>query len=146
MCIIIDANRLGVFLSDQMAEDEKAIHGWLNKGWGNLVYSTGGAFANEVGGRSRAKLAKFVQAGRATVIPAEEFEEVERRLRDNKAVRSDDPHVLALAIHSRARVLYTGDQNLIRDFKNKQLIDKPRGKVYSGARNARLLTRSTCQA
>ncbi len=146
MCMIIDANRLGVFLSDQTAEDARPIHGWLNKGWGNLVYSTGGAFADEVGGRSREKLARYVQAGRATVIPAEQFEEAERQLQNNEAVRSDDPHVLALAIHSRARVLYTGDQRLIRDFKNKQLIDNPRGKIYSGARNAKLLTRSTCQA
>ena len=145
MCMIIDANRLGVFLSDQMAEDAKPIHGWLNKGWGNLVYSTGGAFADEVGRRSRATLARYAQAGRATVIPAEQFKEDERQLRGNEAVRSDDPHVLALARHSGARVLYTGDQKLINDFKNKRLIDKPRGKIYSSARNARLLTRSTCR-
>ena len=143
--MIIDANRLGVFLSDQMAEDAKPIHGWLNKGWGNLVYSTGGAFADEIRGRSRTKLAGYAQAGRATVIPAEEFEEDEQQLRDNEAVRSDDPHVLALARLSGARVLYTGDQALTQDFKDKQLIDKPRGKVYSRARNANLLTQSTCQ-
>lgn len=146
MCMIIDSNRLGVFLSDQMAEDVKPIHGWLNKGWGNLVYSTGGAFADEVGGRSRAKLARYAQAGRATVIPASAFKDDESQLSDNSAVRSDDPHVLALARYSGARVLYTGDKALIDDFKNKQLIDKPRGKIYTGARNARLLTRSTCQA
>lgn len=145
MCIIIDANRLGVFLSDQMAEDAKPIHVWLSKGWGNLVYSTGGAFADEVHGRNRATLARYAQAGRATVIPAAQFEKEERRLRENKAVRSDDPHVLALARHSGARVLYTGDHKLIGDFKNKQLIDQPRGKIYSSAKNARLLTRSTCQ-
>ncbi len=145
MCMIIDANRLGVFLSDQMAEDAKPIHGWLNKGWGNLVYSTGGAFADEICGRSRKKLAGYAQAGRATVIPAGEFEEDEQQLRDNEAVRSDDPHVLALARLSGARVLYTGDHALTQDFKDKQLIDKPRGKVYSSAKNANLLTQSTCK-
>lgn len=145
MCMIIDANKLGVFLADQMAEDAKPIHAWLNKGWGNLVYSTGGAFADEVGRRSRTKLARYVQAGRATVIPSSAFEEDERQLSDNSAVRSDDPHVLALARYSGARVLYTDDTALIGDFKNKQLIDRPRGRVYSSAKNARLLTRSTCQ-
>ena len=144
--MIIDANKLGVFLSDEMAEDAKPIHGWLSKGWGNLVYSTGGGFADEVGGRSRAKLARYAQAGRATVIPASAFEDDERQLADNAAVRSDDSHVLALARYSGARVLYTGDTALIGDFKKKQLIDKPRGKIYSGAKNARLLTRTTCQA
>ena len=146
MCMIIDANRLGVFLSDQMGEDARPIHGWLNKGWGNLVYSTDGAFADEVRGRSRAKLARYVQAGRASVILSEQFKEEEQLLRDNDMVRSDDPHVLALARYSGARVLYTGDANLIRDFKNKRLIDGPRGKIYSGKRNAPLLTRSTCRA
>ena len=145
MCMIIDANKLGVFLADQMADDVQPIHGWLNKGWGNLVYSTGGAFADEVGRPTRKRLARYVQAGRATVIPASAFEDDERQLSDNSAVRSDDHHVLALARYSGARVLYTGDTALIGDFKNKQLIDKPRGKIYSGARNARLLTRSTCQ-
>ena len=34
--------------------------------------------------------------------------------------------------------------NLIADFKDKQFIDHPRGKVYSSAANAGLLTRTAC--
>ena len=44
---------------------------------------------------------------------------------------SNDPHVLALAIVSGARLLYSNDADLQQDFKDKRLIDKPRGKVYS---------------
>ena len=59
-------------------------------------------------------------------------------------LQSDDSHVIALARASGARLLYTGDTALIADFKDKRLIDKPRGRIYSGAANSDLLTRSTC--
>lgn len=58
--------------------------------------------------------------------------------------RSDDPHVLALARATGVRLLYTGDPGLIADFKDKKFIDQPRGKVYSSAANAQLLTRTVC--
>ncbi len=145
MCIIVDANKMGIFLSDPMRDEVEPIHKWLINGSGNLVYSTGGAFAKEVTGFARDKLASYVQAGRATLIPDAEFAEDERQLRNDPIVHSDDPHVLALAKASRARVLYTGDNKLIKDFKNKNIIDKPRGKIYSGRKQAGLLTRSTCR-
>ena len=47
--------------------------------------------------------------------------------------RSDDEHVLALAVVSGARLLYTNDTALIADFKNREIIANPRGKVYSTA-------------
>lgn len=46
-------------------------------------------------------------------------------------VRSDDYHILGLAQVSRARLLYSSDRDLHDDFTNKELIDNPRGKVYS---------------
>ena len=145
MCIIVDADRLGIFLSDPIAEDAVPIHEWLKKGAGKLVYSTSGKFSTEVRGTSRRRLAEHYRAGRAVAIPAREFHNDERQLRHNSAVRSNDSHVLALARYSGARVLYTGDGKLIDDFKDKRLIDEPRGKIYSGRKNADLLARSACR-
>ncbi len=144
MCMIVDANRLHVVLVKPPAADAAPIHRWLATGRGVLVYSTGGGFADEVGERSRRRLREYAQAGRARLIAADAFRDDETRLRKDDAVRSDDPHVLALARFSGARLLYTGDQALMKDFKNKRLIDGPRGKIYTGHRNARLLTASTC--
>lgn len=45
--------------------------------------------------------------------------------------QSDDPHILALAVVSGARLLYSNDRLLQHDFKNLALINQPRGKVYS---------------
>ncbi|MYN63918.1 MAG: hypothetical protein F4X11_02640 [Acidobacteria bacterium] len=143
MCIIVDANRLGAFLADPATEDAAPIRNWLDRG-GRIVYSTGGAFATEVGYRTRAKLLSYAQAGKAKLIPADQFAEDERAMRDSTDRRSDDPHVLALARWTGVRLLYTGDPGLIADFKNKKLVDRPRGKVYSRAANASLLTRTAC--
>ena len=93
---------------------------------------------------TRARLRAYVQAGKAQVVPAQRFAADERSLRERADLRSDDPHVLALARWTGVRLLYTGDQNLIADFKDKQFIDHPRGKVYSRAANAGLLTRAAC--
>lgn len=108
------------------------------------MYSTGSAFADEVKGMARRRLGDYVRDGRAIVIPEERFTEDEASLRGRSDLRSDDPHVLALARVSGARLLYTGDTDLIADFKDKKIIDSPRGKVYSGAANANLLSRSVC--
>ena len=142
MCIIVDANKLGSFLADPPDEDSAPIREWLDKG-GNLVYSTGSTFAREIVGRAKGRLEVYVRAGKAIVIPEERFIDDERCLRARDR-RSDDPHVLALAKVSGVRLLYSGDNDLIADFKDKRFIDNPRGKVYSGAANANLLTRSVC--
>ena len=144
MCIIVDTNKLGGFLADPPDKDSRPIHKWLVRGAGSIVYSTGGKFAEEIPDRAKAKLADYVRAGRAKLIPESLFADDERDLEARPDLRSDDPHVLALAKVAGVRLLYTADRNLISDFRNKNFIDRPRGKVYSSARNANLLTDSVC--
>lgn len=148
MCIIVDANQLGVFLAEPPHEDAAPIHQWLNRrvGAGTLVYSTEGKFACEVGDNAKRKLEDYYRAGRAQLVPASRFAEDEAELKASGELRSDDPHVLALARVSGARLLYTGDNKLIADFTDRRIIQKPRGRVYKGAANANLLTKSVCAA
>ena len=144
MCIIVDTNKLGTFLADPPDDDSRPIHKWLDRDAGSIVYSTGGRFAQEIQGRAKTRLADYVQAGRAKLIPESLFAADECNLEARPDLRSDDPHVLALARAAGVRLLYTADRNLISDFKNRSFIDRPRGKVYSSARNANLLTDSVC--
>ena len=144
MCIIVDANKLGAFLADPPDEDSRPIHTWLDRGVGSIVYSTGGKFAEEIPDRAKTRLENYVRAGRAKLIPGSLFADDERNLKARADLRSDDPHVLALARAARVRLLYTADRKLISDFTDKRFINRPRGKVYSGVRNAGLLTRSVC--
>ncbi|MYB34827.1 MAG: hypothetical protein F4X92_06840 [Gammaproteobacteria bacterium] len=144
MCIIVDANRMGGFLKEPYGEDATPIHKWLKKS-GHLIYSTGGSFTDEVGKKAMQKLMSYAQAGRASVISSKCFENFEKELRSNPEVQSDDHHILALAQYSGARVLFTGDSRLMNDFRNKNLIDNPRGKIYSDCRQATLLNQSACR-
>lgn len=146
MCLIVDANRLGVFLADPATTDAAPIRRWIDRGHGRIVYSTGGTFAREITGRTRDRLAVYVRAGRAQLVPADRFADDERALREDADLRSDDPHVLALARATGARVLYTGDAALMADFKNRKFIRPRGGKVYSRAANKRILTKAVCTA
>ena len=60
--------------------------------------------------------------------------------------------MIALAQISGARLLYTNDSNLQKDFTNRLLIKNPRGKVYTtmlsqdfNSTHRRLLTRNVCR-
>ena len=58
-------------------------------------------------------------------------------LRRNNICTSNDEHVIALALVSGARLLYTNDKALIEDFKNRDIVAGPRGRIYTTARNDR---------
>ena len=145
MCMIVDANRLSIFLATPEHEDAAPVHRWLRRGSGNLVYSTGGKFDSEIYRRAKVRLGSYAQAGRARFVPESNFREEIERLSETGVLRSDDAHVLALAKVSGARLLFTADSALQEDFKNGQIIKRPRGKIYSGAKNARLLTANACR-
>ena len=142
MCIIVDANRMGAFLADPPEEDAAPVRRWIDTGRGRVVYSTAGKFAEEIRGHARHRLLRYSQAGRAKFVPEERFVDDQNALEGR--IRSDAPHVLALARVAGVRLLYTGDADLIADFKDKAILDRPRGRIYSGAANANLLTRLAC--
>ena len=70
------------------------------------------------------------RAGRLRSADAEKLRLEARRLHDDRRCTSNDHHVLALAIVSGARTLATDDNTLAADFKNKRIIDQPRGSIY----------------
>lgn len=154
MCIVIDTNKLGEFFETPASDDAAPIHKWLRGGHRGtlgaerhesrrIVFGVGGRFG-EIGVRLRRRLQDLVQAGRATAMPAAALDQDVRALQGTGQLASNDPHILALARASGARLLYTADKDLIADFKNPRIVSHPRGKVYSGAANARLLAAASC--
>ena len=135
---------MGRFLAEPAHDDAKPIHRWLQGSRGRLVYSTGGKFDTEIYRGAQKKLSEYVRAGTAKLIPESVFRDDAHRLRTGGKLRSNDAHVLALARAGRARLLYTGDDNLKADFKDAAIIASPRGKIYSGAKNSRLLSATAC--
>ena len=66
-----------------------------------------------------------------TIIGETELDSRTEQVEASGGYQSDDPHVLALAQASGARLLYSNDGPLQDDFRNRRLIDNPRGSVYS---------------
>ena len=140
MCAIVDANMASRFFGDPVDEDLRPLWDWIARGRGALV--AGGRNLDElsrVGDASRA-LRNWERAGRAWFAPREEVE-AETRLVEPQC-RSDDPHAIALARVSGARLLCSKDELLHADFRNRELIADPRGSVYQSASHAHLLQHS----
>jgi hypothetical protein len=118
--------------------DAAPILKWLEARKGDIA--TGGTNLSELyGGPFRRLLIRLVEDGRAKVFPKASIESSEISLKKNKAVKSNDFHVLALAIVSGSRVVFSNDQLLADDFRNKNIINKPRGSIYKTANHAPLL-------
>ena len=134
MCAIVDANVANEVFGDIRPAAGKAFFDWIDKGNGRLV--AGGKLKIEL-----AMVGKFkewaLEANRSGRLKSRDDTEVDRKtleLESQRAHKSNDPHIIALAQVSGARLLYSNDLDLHQDFKNKKLIQNPRGKSLLDAR------------
>jgi predicted nucleic acid-binding protein len=143
MCLIVDANRAHVVFNDPTSDPAVPIWDWIKKD-GILVY--GGKLADELGKNSEARrlLAELVRRGSALLYSPEQLMTEVHRLEEGDLCRSDDEHVIALALVSGARVLFTDDQDLMDDFRDRSIVTPP-GRIYRRGEHAHLLKHSpTC--
>ena len=132
MCAIIDANVVGDVFQPSSCEAARKFFEWVNTGRGRLV--AGGKVLTELDENSTFKIwrQQATLAGRIKIEKDDAIRERVNKLQSEGVLyRSDDLHVLALAQVSGARLLYSNDRDLQHDFKNKDLINNPRGRVYS---------------
>ena len=143
MCLIVDANLASAVFSGSPESDFAPILDWLNERDGCLVY--GGHLATELARveKPRRYLLALLRAGRARQVPDEQVAEEQAAVSATGLCRSNDPHVIALALVSGARTLCTRDRDLQRDFRNHHLVSKPRGSIYLRQDQARLLRHTT---
>ena len=132
MCAIIDANVVSEVFGDERPEAGKEFLEWVDTGKGVLV--VGGRLYLELV-KASATFGRWAQAalltGRMMREDANKVNTRERQIDSAGEHRSDDPHVLALAQISGARLLYTNDRDLQQDFRNPKLISRPRGNIYT---------------
>lgn len=145
MCIIIDTNHLSDFC-DNTQEDMNPIRVWLGLGGkprrGKLAYTRGSKFKEEYFGKNAPSafstlLITLERAGATKMVLAECVEKTEGTL---ISAKSDDKHILSLAICSRATILVSDDRLLGTDFK--ELITN--GKIYKNRKHAGLLRDAVC--
>lgn len=127
MCLIVDADAAARFL----AEPSK-LKAWLRGKGGNPRLVAAGALMNELKQLRvvRAFLVELERAGRLRSPDGDRLRREEDQLRASASCRSNDIHVLSLAIVSGARTLATFDNDLADDFKNATIIPRPRGRIY----------------
>jgi len=139
MCLIVDANVAARVFAIPCDTDYAPIWNWIEDRDGKLVYGGRNRTELERVGEARRRLFTLWQAGRAIRITAERVSVEERIIAKLGRCRSDDPHVIALARASGARVLCTEDVDLERDFKDRQLVPRPRGAIFKRKSHWRLL-------
>jgi len=143
MCLIVDANLAGIVFSSPPHPDFVPVIDWLLEKDGCLI--VGGHLGTELARLEKAKrfLLALLRAGRAKQIPAQQVSREEAAVRETGYCQSNDGHVIALARVSGARTLCTHDKTLQKDFRNHQLIAKPRGSIYQRKSHEKLLRHTT---
>ena len=131
MCGIVDANVANEVFGDDPSPAGGRFFDWLASPRGQLV--VGGELRRELSRDHRFVrwLGSAIRYGRARTIPDEAVKERADDLRRRDICKSDDEHVLALAVASGARLLYTNDNSLMDDFRNRNIVPGPPGKIYT---------------
>jgi predicted nucleic acid-binding protein len=140
MSIIVDANCLSITFSPSSSEDFKPIIVALINGRHRLTIG-GTKLKNEYKKLTSISgmLKNLDQAGRIVQIVDSEVNDEESVLLRDFDLKSDDPHILALARISGARILCSHDKDLGVDFQNLTIIPKPRGQIYKRSDHSHLL-------
>ncbi len=92
----------------------------------------------DCGNAMRKWLSAAINAGLVRNEDDHRVNELTTKLAEDRRIRSDDWHILALAQISGARLLYSYDVDLRVDFSKKELIDMPRGKIYASSKREAL--------
>ena len=136
MCAIVDANVASEVFGASLSPAGDKFFDWINRGSRRLV--AGGKLLEELetsspGFRDWARQAEL--AGKMQIVNEDEVGARTEQIEHEGIHTSDDPHILALAQLSGARLLYSNDTGLRRDFKDTRLIDNPAGHIYSTLRS-----------
>ena len=133
MCSIIDANVAGQLAGKNPPEAGRRFLDYVDSG--KLVLVLGGKLRHELDKTSlRPWLQEAILAGRVRSFDDRIVHSKQVALDSSMVFRSDDSHIIALALVSGARLLYSNDKALHADFKNSNLVDAPRGRIYSTLR------------
>ena len=132
MCAIVDANTVFEVFGTKQTDAGRRFRDWLDGGRGELV--VGGKILDELV-RNRNFERWLLEArrlsGRVRQVGRARIRQRADDLVRSGLLQSDDEHVVALALESGARLLYTDDSRLQRDFTNRQVVSGVEGRIYT---------------
>ena len=138
MCAIVDANVAFEVFGRKRTPAGMRFRDWLDGGRGELV--VGGKVLDELV-RNRNFERWLLEArrlgGRVRQVGRARIRQREDDLVRSGLLQSDDQHIVALALESGARLLYTDDSRLQRDFINRQVIPGVEGRIYTSRPDGR---------
>ena len=139
MCAILDANVVSEVFGANQPPAGKGFFDWINTGGGRLV--TGGRLREELqrssdGFRNWATQAQLY--GRVRVKDTGEVDARTVELQAETALRSDDPHIIALAQVAGSRLLYSQRPRPSAGLQEQGLDRQSTGSVYSTLRTKNL--------
>lgn len=135
MCAIVDASVVGELWDDNSSEAGRGFRQWIEGPNGSLVL--GGKLTQELDSlRVTRWIRELTLGGKLRRFDDQDIAQLTAKLEartstDPLHCKSDDHHIIALALISGARLLFSNDRDLQQDFKNPGLITQPRGTVYS---------------
>ncbi len=135
MCIIVDANLQSRFMNKEDC-GMKPVHDWIKKNGSKIAHSYTPKFRKETIESFKKELIILHQGGRLKLIAPKEVQKQQKNLTN---LQSDDPHIIALALAAKVKVLITNDRNLEKDFKQHV-----GGKIYHNEDHKHLLKKDLC--
>lgn len=147
MAIVIDVNVFPCVFDTESEKhaDFEPVKLWIERREGFLVY--GGTTFNQelLQSYRRARLVRTLRdAGCAIEISAAAVDALEVEIRNKVAgTNCNDPHIIALLAAAKCALLCSHDKESFPYIKDRSLYPKgtPRVRIYTGPRNARLLTK-----
>lgn len=135
MCVraILDASAFRHFTAKSKDSAGDQFRKWLDRKDGIIVYTIHDKYHDELSANSEivALLRSYFDNGNAVNVDLTDVESALNKIPAPPTRRSNDPHILALALASRATVLFSCDKKLRRDFSNSKVIPRVRQKRKS---------------
>ncbi len=134
MCIIVDANLQGSFMNRH--PDMVPVHDWIKNKGGKIAHSYTPKFQKETTEPFKEELLNLSRRGRVKLIESKDVQKQQNTLSN---LQSNDPHIIALALVAKAKVLITHDKKLGKDFKQHV-----GGSIYHNKTHKHLLKKDLC--
>ena len=153
MCVIaiVDADSLPVLASRQ-GEGDDLFLSWIRSRHGILAISDSGQYFNEIRKNQAVMdlIRRYDQGGQIRKMSSNQLSDSDEEIAQRHH-RSNDSHILSLALASGARVLCSNDGDLRADFKDRRILPSIGGGrrilyPFAGSRKQRreFLNRQRC--
>lgn len=141
MCIIVDANTVGDL--NRPTEHGAPVLKWLTNGRGGLV--VGGEVMRELGQSPKMLnlMGELDRAGQLHRVRPAKVKAVSLKHKLKDVCRSNDSDVIAVALATGCRLIFSRDKDLHKDAQNREIMN-PIASIYQTKDHTHLLTDCKC--